>query len=167
LKKVLRVVYGVLLILCGVAITLIGFWWEINLGVSISSQTPVNPNDAFSTYLTFTNNSHFVLTNLRYGYSIYIWDVINGKDADNTTIAVAGGVYDIPGHLLQGHSDTEKPEISIISPDINATMTVSIYYTPKFGFIPLPSRHDSFSFQSVTTPSGYAWIEKDVIKIYP
>ena len=145
-------------ILCGVVITLIGFWWEINLGVSISSQTPVNPNDAFSTYFTFANNSHFVLTNLRCEF------IINGKDAHNNVITVFRSIIDILGHLKQGHSDTEKASIKVISPGMNANMEVIIYYTPKFLFIPLWRRHDSFNFQSVTTSSGYSWIEKDIVK---
>ncbi len=145
-------------ILCGVVITLIGFWWEITLGVSISSQIPINPNDAFSTYFTFTNNSHFVLTNLRCEF------IINGKDAHNNIISDFRSMIDIQGRLPQGHSDTERASIRVISPGMNAKMEVIIYYTPRFSFIPLPSRHDSFSFRSVTTPSGYSWIAKDIVK---
>jgi hypothetical protein len=155
---VLHILYWVVAFLCGIIITLIGFAWEINLGVSIPSQTPVNPNNPFSTYFTFTNNSHFVLTNLHCDF------VINGKDALNNTLIDCHYIIDIPGQLAQGHSDTERALFIGATKGMNANMQVNISYTPKFLFIPLPPRRDSFSFQSIETASGYWWIEQDVVK---
>ena len=55
----------VLILIIGAMLPLISFIWEVNLGVSISSQTAINPNNPLSTYFTFSNGSHFVLTNMR------------------------------------------------------------------------------------------------------
>ncbi len=157
-KMLLSVLQWVSAILFGIIIAAIVFWWEVNLGVSISSQTAVNPNDAFSTYFTFSNDSHFALTNIRCEFTM---NATFNKGGSMTGVKTP---IALEGELRPGHSDTERTAVAVISPNTEANMVVDIYYNPKFWFVPLPQRHDSFNFISIKTATGYYWIEKDLVK---
>ena len=125
--------------------------------MSVSSLASTDNNNPLNTYFTFTNDTHFVLTNLRYKFAI------NGIFGVGNVVSNVQQIVGISGQLNPGHSDTEKQNLlGVNSQNFQITMTAGVYYRPKFWFFTW-EKHDNFNFVSVQTNTGYMWIEKDIV----
>ncbi|MBN1191860.1 MAG: hypothetical protein JXA46_19065 [Dehalococcoidales bacterium] len=147
--------YVVIVIIIGAILPLISFGCETNIGTSITSQIAKSPSNAFDTYFTFSNEGHFVLTNIKCAFT-----VLEAQIEDRIVLSDVTSEYQIEGKVYPGHRVTKQTGISVESDYTIAKMKAEINYTPLFGFINLPTRQDQFYFEAIKTVTGYYWIEQ-------